>query len=828
MSTEIGVVQNVLVRRIGDVLAADVAIGASTLTLVDAAEFNEDGGTLTIDDETIDYLSVDDESGVVQLAVTLAAAHTADVEVFVEPAAYVKTAVVSIDAAEEPIEANVSYAMWDRLPEGVRVDNAEQVELWSNDIDDFEIRDVLGTEPVIEASYIDTSTMPPIPATSLTDIPPPAIDDLESGTYNGTMTIAGAITTRAVDPVTNVPTGPGQDLSPSGLFSYGPVDDNGDEQRRFEAPTDPLLPHVFRGDAFIERLTTLLFTALQASSLAEGAILTLLSGVQPPSNAPTVSYEWNQLQLAADDASLYRGVGFDGTNVVTGYAVLQSGSYKVFFDRYNASTGAFVDTIASEGLLDADLYDFDLQSCCADSTNAYALIKATRLSNSNVTWFVIKQPLSGAATQRSDWNDADGTRGPAIGLDGSSVVVAQNRSSTDLVRIRRYTFNDGGSLASTSTLNSDYSVHTDLANIWYNSSDFGAGFQRFVISTRGSAVAVIAQENNQRQLAESWPYPDNIGARVGMYWNGAAWVDVSQDGMQTTYESNANLHWFDPTLDSWFAAIAWRKSTGVYETPRSSMAVFGMKKRARLRITGFVAPSTGTYVPDQCRFLLYRGTPAPAAGAMYSQALVTLAAGVAPQLLITAPDFATATHDATTNTFPNGAASRISAANSSAYFDANGDGDVGTSGFRDSAAAAAARCFVSRVAALAAADSTNTLLAFDTEDFDPHAMHAAGVITVPKAGVWRVTFNGAFDANASGRRQLRMNKNSATATTNTVAFHSVPAASGAETALDVVFVVRLAAGDQLRLWANQNSGGSLQLVTGVTIPPQVLVEYVHA
>lgn len=813
MNTEQGIVQNVIVRRLGDVLAADIAIGAVSLTLVDAAEFSEDGGQLSIDGELLTFDSCNDETGVVTLSTATTAAHLNGTEVYVEPEAWEKTAVISIDAAEETVEANVPYNLWDRMPEGTRTTEAEQVLLDVRD-DSFELIDVLGIEPVVEGSFVDVSTIDPLPQSALVNMPPVSPDNIGDGTYTGDMLVTGALTTRA--PKTGGGrTGPGQDLGQQGFFSYGPLDVNGLEQQRVAMPTDPMLPHVFRGQAFIDKLTVSEFITLATSSLAEGAVMTMLVGMQAPTNAPTVSFEWNTVTFP--DAAFFDeriGLAYDTAG---GYYVLESevsahGSSQWYFSltHYNASGVVLDNVIVNSGHGTAN--GLEPRGVATDGTYLFIL---TGVFNSKgvfqehtISRFLIGGDPDVDVTRSSwgGWVSGDGK--PGIGFDTATgdVLIAYNRDALgDVVSLRRYTFVPGGSISLVSNLTSNVSMST-VQSVLFTSADFGIG--RWVIGNLGKRVVVISSSTGFEVTTES--FGGNTAAnQLGIVWNGTTFVSAGQDGQLTFYETNANLRWTSTTQDTWHAAYAPRTSTGVYITQRSAVATFSGKKRARLRITGYEPPMGGSFPPDQVRFYLYRGSTVPTAGTMFYQADVTAAAGVTAQLLITAPDFATATKDSTTNTYPNGAASKLMAALSGFNIDAVSNGSVGTGTFRDSAGQAATRCVVHNSAAFTVPNTTDTLLAFNTEDYDPDGMHSSGLFTATKTGTWRITLNGQFAQDSTGRRVLHVNRNSATSTTNLLATITRQPVAAEVSSLDAVVLLNLTAGDVIRLWVWQNTGASL-------------------
>lgn len=144
MTTILGRVLAVNTSIAGDELVADTLAGATSLTVDDTVDFSDTGGYLTINDETLPYESVDDDTGVITLAfrtttdettgvtTTTRASISADafagdrVEIFDSQAGTPAQEVVAMVALEgsdfndDAIEAIVDHALVPLLPEGIR------------------------------------------------------------------------------------------------------------------------------------------------------------------------------------------------------------------------------------------------------------------------------------------------------------------------------------------------------------------------------------------------------------------------------------------------------------------------------------------------------------------------------------------------------------------------------------------------------------------------------------------------------------------------------------------------------------------------------------
>lgn len=142
----------------GSELTADAATGALQLTIDNPVDFDEDGGTVDLNDVQIDYTTVDMDTGIVTLATaTTAAAETGDKLKIVGGGApmidYI--AFVSLGDGDE-IEVAIPYAQRDMWPEG-EYDSPIAVDL-SDDLE--EIVNVPGRTPVRDGTFIDPDTLP--------------------------------------------------------------------------------------------------------------------------------------------------------------------------------------------------------------------------------------------------------------------------------------------------------------------------------------------------------------------------------------------------------------------------------------------------------------------------------------------------------------------------------------------------------------------------------------------------------------------------------------------------------------------------------------------
>lgn len=93
------------------------------------------------------------------------------------------------------------------------------------------------------------------------------------------------------------------------------------------------------------------------------------------------------------------------------------------------------------------------------------------------------------------------------------------------------------------------------------------------------------------------------------------------------------------------------------------------------------------------------------------------------------------------------------------------------------------------------------------------ATTSSGTITIVTPGVYLIEASASFSANATGARQLVVNKNSTTVTTNPLMYAGVPGSSVTNGTVAATKRVVLVANDVLRLHLYQNSGGVLTMPT---------------
>lgn len=161
-----GRVRSVDTVEYGDVLDGDHAIGVTTLQLQDAADFDEDGGSLRLNGVVLKYTAADLDLDTLTLAVPLAVASLDgdavsswdEVSNAVSSDLFALVAVDGTDTADDALEAIVDHPLAPLLPEGIRGTIGEAVELRYRG-DDLFVTGIRGRAPLLPGFVNDdTST----------------------------------------------------------------------------------------------------------------------------------------------------------------------------------------------------------------------------------------------------------------------------------------------------------------------------------------------------------------------------------------------------------------------------------------------------------------------------------------------------------------------------------------------------------------------------------------------------------------------------------------------------------------------------------------------
>lgn len=128
--TYTGRVMSVETRNLSEPTVAAAIVGATTLYVNDASTFDEAGGLVLVNGESLAYTAIDIDLDAITLAAALTTAVDEQELVEVVPATPVKTALVSLDDSGDSIEVVVPHTLLDKMLDGTRDDaTAESVTL---------------------------------------------------------------------------------------------------------------------------------------------------------------------------------------------------------------------------------------------------------------------------------------------------------------------------------------------------------------------------------------------------------------------------------------------------------------------------------------------------------------------------------------------------------------------------------------------------------------------------------------------------------------------------------------------------------------------------
>ncbi|MEU3599898.1 hypothetical protein ABZ714_14400 [Streptomyces sp. NPDC006798] len=152
---EEGYVHDVRLVALGGFLEGDHLAGVSTLQLMDASDFNAEGGSFILNGVTIVYTAADADIDTVTLSAPLASDALNGDRLEVYPQSVEKQAVVVVDGFDEAITAIVPHSLHDRLADGIREDfNRESVTVsLQNNI--WFVENVFGIAPIIDGQYLE-------------------------------------------------------------------------------------------------------------------------------------------------------------------------------------------------------------------------------------------------------------------------------------------------------------------------------------------------------------------------------------------------------------------------------------------------------------------------------------------------------------------------------------------------------------------------------------------------------------------------------------------------------------------------------------------------
>lgn len=155
----------------GDELVTAAAIGATSLQVIDTADFDETGGQVRIGGPggaILDYTGIDDDTATITLAAaTTVTAEVADrVDVWDPDSGLAGDAVTEFvaevidDATGDKVQATLTHALIDRVARNVRGLVGESVVCVVDDDGIWTLTEILGKAPAIDGAYVEVDDVP--------------------------------------------------------------------------------------------------------------------------------------------------------------------------------------------------------------------------------------------------------------------------------------------------------------------------------------------------------------------------------------------------------------------------------------------------------------------------------------------------------------------------------------------------------------------------------------------------------------------------------------------------------------------------------------------
>jgi len=382
-------------------------------------------------------------------------------------------------------------------------------------------------------------------------------------------------------------TGSRLELSGDGVFLY-----RADNSVQISLPTDDAATAAFEGDLLASSLTVSDQMAIRGSNneLSRGATLNLAGGTTAPSTPPTVTVDWNSIPATHDPAfAPYRyGVAVQGgwfripTVLYGGGTIIESYSLVDGTRQY----GSLATNSTSNGMWNA------VGGITAIGNNVY-MLGTNKAGSWRIMGWTLGTEISGTPTKFLDvsYPQAADHRNPAIGNDGTNLLVALTNNTSNLIQWRKFNATTGAQIGSAIVTNRVYG--SDMASINGGNFDFGAS--RVVITSRATTQAwVFDSTTGVEQTTQTFPTPSKPTGQV--YYNSLFWTFDATG--QKIYQ-HTPITWTAAGDEQWHVSNTWYDNNatgGTHETNMSPIRKITMKKRARINIV--TAPLPVRPVPN--------------------------------------------------------------------------------------------------------------------------------------------------------------------------------------------------------------------------------------
>lgn len=589
---------------------------------------------------------------------------------------------------------------------------------------------------------------------------------------------------------------------------------------------------LFDGEMIARGMTVLGGASLYGDSeLNADSTFVLQKGITQPSSTPQVGSTYDYVQPSTASLSTAQKTGSLGTFdfIAAEISCIEWRStlncFSMYQSRPNGTREWYISTaglpvdITGGGVYWGDWNDWDIRSATemlasgTPAKNGHYLFFRFIPSGTDYYCFAANGNLYRYSRQ-------NGATSPVMGNNGTDVYVAEIISSTHL-NIRYFNLTGVGANfpAPTTVYESSqgFVAANQIACCTYGTYDVGSrylyaiqgsGIGAKLLVTSGSGANTIfpgGSSNNWASAnAEAESFEAPTGNRRCTAHDGTQFWSLHGDGF---LYKHTNEHW-DPAVSSsnYWAAQTFYDSVGTtHETLPGTAKNYAAKRRSKNFFTPPTIPAGGVDDPDNVRLYMARGASLPANSSFHLQYTGAAATSFTTLATVTASP-------PTSNNFPLATAAKIT--NGDGHLIIDGAANIVADSFKrgaDNLAIEGPYWYGYLAANVSHTSGTNTLITTWTADGSSEITYSAGVITVGRAGRYRVLAVLDFDASSTTGGRLCQVFSGAT---SGAALITGGATGNALRGVNSIALktIPLAAGAQFRVIGFQDSGGAVNVL----------------
>lgn len=446
-----------------------------------------------------------------------------------------------------------------------------------------------------------------------------------------------------------------------GIRQFGP-----DGALNVSLPSDGS-PAEFRGDLSARTLTATGRMSIQGpGAVASGGVLELESGVVPPVAGPQITNAWQR--------TTFPPVGERESPV--GLAWADGHWWRAVQTTFSGEGAtARLEKITTDGELVLSFpieYRSQVNGITVLGDTIYVLGWPRGFGGGDR--YVLGYDYAGNEVARWVYpNYGTGTYQPAIGNDGTNIVIVQSWADGQLTW-RKFNPSTGATL---SRIDADSRVTSDVAGIHFGDFDYGA--RRMVLTIRRKSgdrreQFLVYEDRAGAPAHRELPwFAANMDDPVGSDWVGGRFYSLGSDGHLYSYESHEGGRRIGDNEDGWWGAVSW--ATGRFMTTAGPATRFRYLHRAQLRVQNGDVPQG----VELARFYTGKGATEPDRTGMHWVA--TFTQPHEPSRILSLPVYSTGINPSAQNTFTNDAPGEIRSAIGGFRVDGAGSGEWGSFNF---------------------------------------------------------------------------------------------------------------------------------------------------